>query len=228
MAERDPAAVQAMFDRLARRYDLVNTILSGGADARWRRKTARTARLPADGRALDVACGSGKLTRELQRALGPAGLAVGLDFSAGMLRIAGRHAGGQVYVRGDALRLPFGDAGFDAVTVAFGLRNLADPELGLREMVRVLRTGGRALVLQFVRPRPGPVGAVYRAYLRHGLPRIGGLVSGQPTAYRYLSQTVDSYRSPEQLVELAARAGWRDPRIELLTLGTVGLLSGTR
>src|SRR5438309_1462623 len=110
-----------MFDRLARRYDLVNTILSGGADARWRRKTARTARLPADGRALDVACGSGKLTRELQRALGPAGLAVGLDFSAGMLRIAGRHAGGPVYVRGDALRLPFGDAGFDAVTVAFGL-----------------------------------------------------------------------------------------------------------
>ena len=228
MAERDPAAVQAMFDRLARRYDIVNTILSGGADARWRRKTARTARLPADGRALDVACGSGKLTRKLQRALGPAGLAVGLDFSAGMLRIAAPHAGGPVYVRGDALRLPFADAGFDAVTVAFGLRNLADPELGLREMVRVLRTGGRALVLEFVRPRPGPVGAVYRAYLRHGLPRIGGLVSGQPTAYRYLSQTVDSYRSPEELVELAARAGWRDPRIELLTLGTVGLLSGTR
>jgi demethylmenaquinone methyltransferase/2-methoxy-6-polyprenyl-1,4-benzoquinol methylase len=114
------------------------------------------------------------------------------------------------------------------VTVAFGLRNFADPEGGLREMRRVLRPGGRAVVLEFVRPRPGPVGAAYRAYLVHVLPLVGGWVSGDGAAYRYLSQTVDAYRTPAELVALAGAAGWREPRIELLTLGTVGILTGER
>jgi demethylmenaquinone methyltransferase/2-methoxy-6-polyprenyl-1,4-benzoquinol methylase len=131
-------------------------------------------------------------------------------------------------VRGDALRLPFSEATFDAVSIAFGLRNLADPELGLREMLRVLRPGGRGLVLEFVRPRPGPLGQLYRRYLLHVLPRIGGLLSGQPQAYRYLSSTVDSYRTPEQLLDLARQAGWQQANIELLTFGTVGLLSGIK
>jgi demethylmenaquinone methyltransferase/2-methoxy-6-polyprenyl-1,4-benzoquinol methylase len=160
--------------------------------------------------------------------MGSTGLVVGLDFSDGMLRVAAGHEPGPAYVRGDALRVPFADGAFDAVTVAFGLRNFADPERGLREMAGVLRPGGRALVLEFVRPRQGPVGAAYRAYLRHCLPRIGGLVSGQPRAYQYLSHTVDSYHAPEELLALAGRAGWREPRIELLTLGTVGLLTGLR
>jgi demethylmenaquinone methyltransferase / 2-methoxy-6-polyprenyl-1,4-benzoquinol methylase len=227
LAERDAAAVQAMFDRIARRYDLLNTVLSFGADARWRRRAARAARPPADGSALDVACGSGKLTAELRR-LAASGLVVGLDFSGGMLRVAAAGAPGPRYVRGDGLCLPFADGTFDAVTVAFGLRNFADPERGLCEMRRVLRPGGRAVVLEFVRPRRGPVGAAYRAYLVHVLPRIGGRVSGDASAYRYLSQTVDAYRTPEELVELAAAAGWREPRIDLLTLGTVGVLAGLR
>ena len=225
VGERDAAAVQVMFDRIAHRYDLLNTVLSGGADARWRRRAARAAGPPAGGRALDVACGSGKLTADLRR-LARGGLVVGLDFSAGMLRVAASAEAASRYVRGDGLRLPFPDATFDAVTVAFGLRNFAEPERGLAEMRRVLRPGGRAVVLEFVRPAPGPLGGAYRAYLRHVLPRVGGWISGQPRAYRYLSDTVDAYRSPEELVELASRAGWRDPRIELLTLGTVGLLVG--
>jgi len=225
VAERDAAAVRVMFDRIAGRYDLLNTVLSFGADGRWRRLAARAAAPPASGTALDVACGSGKLSGELGR-LAPGGLVVGLDFSGRMLEVAGTRVRGPRYVRGDGLRLPFGDASFDAATIAFGLRNLADPELGLREMRRVLRPGGRAVVLEFVRPRPGPLGAAYRGYLVHILPRLGGWISGAPDAYRYLSATVGSYRTPEELVTLAGRAGWRDPAIRLLTLGTVGLLTG--
>lgn len=215
-----------MFDRLAGRYDLLNTVLSGGSDARWRRLAAAATALRAGGRALDVACGSGKLTLELLRLAGPDGDVVGLDFAAGMLEVARRKAPGPRYLQGDALNLPFDDGEFDAATIAFGLRNLADPLRGMQEMRRVLRAGGRAVVLEFVRPRPGVVGTAYRAYLKHGLPRIGGLVSGQPQAYRYLSDTIDSYRTPEELVDLAKRAGWRNPRLRLLTLGTVGLLFG--
>jgi demethylmenaquinone methyltransferase/2-methoxy-6-polyprenyl-1,4-benzoquinol methylase len=216
-----------MFDRLAGRYDLLNTVLSAGRDGRWRRRTAAASGLAAGGRALDVACGSGKLTAALRRHA-PGGLVVGLDFSARMLEEARRRIPGPSYVRGDALRLPFPEGVFDAVSIAFGLRNLADPELGLQEMLRILRPGGRALVLEFVRPRPGPLGQLYRRYLIHLLPRIGGLLSGQAQAYRYLSSTVDSYRRPEELVALAREAGWEGVRIELLTFGTVGLLTGTR
>lgn len=227
LPDRDPAAVQAMFDRIASRYDLLNTVLSGGSDARWRRTAARAAGLAREGRALDVATGSGKLALALHREA-PAGLVVGLDFSERMLRVAAERAQGPRYVRGDGLHLPFPDGTFDAVTVAFGLRNFADPAAGLGEMLRVLRPGGRALVLEFVRPGLGPAGRAYRAYLRHGLPRLGGWISGQPSAYRYLSDTVDAYHAPQELQELALRAGWRQPRIRLLTLGTVGLLSGGR
>jgi demethylmenaquinone methyltransferase / 2-methoxy-6-polyprenyl-1,4-benzoquinol methylase len=226
-AERDATAVQAMFDRIARRYDLLNTVLSFGADARWRRRAARAATPPADGRALDVACGSGKLAGELCRLAGR-GLVVGLDFSGRMLQVAAAEVAGPRYVRGDGLCLPFPDGTFDAVTVAFGLRNYADPERGLCEMRRVLRPGGRAVVLEFVRPRRGPIGAAYRGYLVHVLPRVGGWVSGDRDAYGYLSQTVDAYRTPEELIALATRAGWRDARIDLLTLGTVGVLAGVR
>jgi demethylmenaquinone methyltransferase/2-methoxy-6-polyprenyl-1,4-benzoquinol methylase len=227
LAERDATAVQAMFDRIARRYDLLNTVLSFGTDASWRRRAAMAAGPPPDGRALDVACGSGKLTGELRR-LAADGLVVGLDFSGRMLQVAAAEVPGPRYVRGDGLSLPFADGTFDAVTVAFGLRNFADPERGLCEMRRVLRPGGRAVVLEFVRPRRGPVGAAYRAYLVHVLPRVGGWVSGDAGAYRYLSSTVDDYRTPEELLALATAAGWRETRIDLLTLGTVGVLAGLR
>jgi len=216
-----------MFDRIAGRYDLLNAVLSFGADARWRRRAARAASPPVDGRALDVACGSGKLTVELRR-LATKGMVVGVDFSGRMLQVAVTSGPGPAYVRGDALCLPFADETFDAATVAFGLRNFGDPEQGLCEMRRVLRPGGRAVVVEFVRPRRGPVGRAYRAYLLHVLPRVGGWVSGDRAAYRYLSETVDAYRTPGELVRLASSAGWCEARIDLLTLGTVGLLTGRR
>ncbi len=213
-----------MFDRIARRYDRVNTVLSLGTDGGWRRRAARETGLTPGGSALDVACGSGKLTAELAR-LSRGGRVVGLDFSAQMLEVARSHHPELEFMEGDALNLPFADSTFDAATIAFGLRNLADPIRGLREMVRV---AGRAVVLEFLPPPKGPVGAVYRIYLRTLLPAVGGILSGEPSAYRYLSDTVDSYRTPGELADMAVRADWADVRFHHLAMGTVGVLSGAR
>jgi demethylmenaquinone methyltransferase / 2-methoxy-6-polyprenyl-1,4-benzoquinol methylase len=215
-----------MFDRIARRYDLVNTVLSGGTDAGWRRRAARATGLTAGGSALDVACGSGKLTAQLARLAGPRGSVVGLDFSVEMLEVARREHPGIKFVEGDALNLPFDDASFDASTIAFGLRNLADPVRGLREMLRVVRR--RAVVLEFVRPPTGPVGSAYRLYLKTLLPAIGGAISGQLSAYRYLSDTVDSYRTPGELRAMARAGGWANVHYVGLAMGTVGVVSGDK
>jgi demethylmenaquinone methyltransferase / 2-methoxy-6-polyprenyl-1,4-benzoquinol methylase len=215
-----------MFDRIARRYDLVNTVLSAGTDGGWRRRAARETGLTSGGSALDVACGSGKLTAELARVAGPGGRVVGVDFSPQMLAIARRAHPGLVFMEGDALNLPFEDGSFDAATIAFGLRNLSDPVRGLREMLRVLKRSGSAVVLEFVRPPKGPIGAAYRFYLRSVLPAVGGALSGQPAAYRYLSDTVDSYRNPAELIQMAKDAGWSRIDLKSLAAGTVGLLTG--
>ncbi len=213
-----------MFDRIAHRYDRVNTVLSLGTDGGWRRRAARETGLKPGGSALDVACGSGKLTAELAR-LSRGGRVVGLDFSAQMLEVARSHHPELEFVEGDALNLAFDDSTFDAATIAFGLRNLSDPIRGLREMVRVAR---RAVVLEFVHPPRGPVGAAYRIYLRTLLPAVGGALSGEPSAYHYLSDTVDSYRTPDELIEMGARARWKDVRFHPLALGTVGILTGSQ
>lgn len=226
MSERDPAAVRSMFDRIAHRYDLVNTVLSFGTDGGWRSRAARETGLTAGGSALDVACGSGKLTSELARIAGASGRVVGLDFSPEMLEVARANRPDLEFMEGDALNLPFDDGSFDASTIAFGLRNLADPVRGLREMSRVVKPGGRAVVLEFVRPPGGPIGASYRLYLRTLLPVLGGAISGQPAAYRYLSDTVDSYRTPEELREMARAASWTQVKFIPLAVGTVGILSG--
>jgi demethylmenaquinone methyltransferase/2-methoxy-6-polyprenyl-1,4-benzoquinol methylase len=213
-----------MFDRIAPRYDLLNTVLSGGIDGRWRRQAAAATLLRAGQSALDVACGSGRLTADLA-ARSAGGRVVGLDFSPGMLARARADNPALEFVEGDALRLPFGEGEFDAATIAFGLRNLADPRLGLAEMARVAR---RVVVLEFVKPPATAFGALYRFHLRQVLPRVGAALSGAPDAYRYLSDTVDSYRSGEELADLAVAAGWRGVEFRGLTLGTVGLLVGHR
>jgi demethylmenaquinone methyltransferase/2-methoxy-6-polyprenyl-1,4-benzoquinol methylase len=212
-----------MFDRIARRYDTVNTVLSIGTDGGWRRRAARETGLRPGGSALDVACGSGKLTAELAKLAG-GGRVVGLDFSPQMLEVARREHPRIEFIEGDALNLPFDDATFDVATIAFGLRNLAVPVDGLREMRRVVRR--RAVVLEFVRPPAGLIGGVYRLYLRRLLPALGGAISGQPAAYRYLSETIDAYRTPEELLVMAEQVGYSDVRIQLLAMGTVAIVSG--
>lgn len=216
-----------MFDRIAGRYDLLNTLLSAGSDERWRRLTAEAVVGERGAAVLDVACGSGKLALAVGRQSRD-GLVIGLDFSSGMLEVARRTSPGPRYVRGDGLAMPFPDGRFDGATNAFGLRNLADPLQGLREMRRVVRPGGTMAVLEFVRPSADLMGRAYRLYLRRALPLIGGWISGEPQAYRYLSDTVDSYRSPGELLALAGAAGWSHTTVRLLTFGTVGLLVGAR
>ena len=223
---RDAPQVRAMFDRIAPGYDRANTVLSFGCDRTWRRRAADAAAPPAGGAALDIACGTGQLTVELRDRVGSRGRVVGLDFSDRMLAIARAAHPAIEWVQGDATALSFDDASFDAATIAFGLRNLALPEKGLSEMRRVVRPRGTLVVLEFLRPPRGPVGRAYAMYLRHALPRLGGWVAGDREAYRYLSDTVDSYLTGEQLLELADRSGWERLQLWPLTFGTVGLMRG--
>ena len=225
-AARDARQVRAMFDRIAPGYDRANTVLSFGRDHAWRRRAADAAAPAAGGAALDVACGTGQLTLELRDRVGAGGRVVGLDFSERMLAVARAAHPSIEWVQGDATSLPFEDSSFDAATTAFGLRNLADPEKGLREMARVVRPRGSLVVLEFLRPPHGLIGRTYELYLRHVLPRLGGWVAGDREAYRYLSDTVDSYLTREQMLELADRSAWGSPQLLRLNLGTVAMMRG--
>jgi demethylmenaquinone methyltransferase/2-methoxy-6-polyprenyl-1,4-benzoquinol methylase len=203
----DPAAVRSMFARIARRYDLLNRLLSGGVDQRWRRATVREAGALEGRVALDLCCGTGDLSVLLAAA---GARVVGVDFTPEMLRLAApkRAPGaGGLFVQGDALAVPVASASVDVVTIAFGLRNLADRARGLAEMARVLRPGGKALVLEFSLPSGALVGRLYRAYFTRALPALGRVVSGDSEAYSYLPRTVLGWPSPEDLSRELGAAG---------------------
>ena len=202
-----PERIAEMFDRIAGVYDAMNLAISGFQEPRWRRRAVREARLTAGGRALDVACGTGKVTRDLYRAVRPGGSALGVDFSAGMIERARRREGedGPRYVVGDALALPVDDHSFDAATIAFGMRNLAEYELGFREMARAVRPGGHVVCLEIARPS-GRVGKLIGRWFDHVVPFIGHLV-GQGSAYAYLVQSTRDYPAPERIAQIMRAAG---------------------
>jgi len=225
-------AVRAMFDRIAPRYDLLNRLLSAGTDVRWRRAAVDFLELPAPARVLDLCTGTADLLIEwIGRGAGNSG--VGLDLSEAMLRRASRklaaHAGGGrgLLACGDAERLPVADAVFDGALVAFGVRNVAVPEAGLRELARVLRRGARLVVLEFSTP-PGTLGRLYRLYFRHILPRLGGLISGDRGAYAYLPASVDRFPAPRDFGALMAGAGFERVEWRPLSLGIAHLYRGVR
>lgn len=223
-----------MFAGIAGRYDLLNHLLSGNTDKRWRRLVARRLRpaLSAEGsRALDVACGTG----DLALALAEEGCArvVGADFCRPMLEIAARKASGAdspeiPFVEGDALSLPFADGTFDAVTIAFGLRNLASVESGLEELFRVLKPGGRAAVLEFSRPVVPGFRGLFQFYFTRVLPRLGGLVSGSRGAYEYLPDSVKRFPDQKRLAAMMREAGFVEVEFKNLTGGIAALHMGTR
>lgn len=213
---RDPDAVRAMFGRIARRYDLANHVLSGGADFLWRRRAAKIIEGWRPKRVLDLATGSGDLALAIQRRL-PEATVVAADFSPEMLDVA-RRKGVRETVLADALHLPFETGSFDCLTVAFGLRNMADWNLALGEMSRVLRAGGHLLVLDFSLPR-GALRPAYRFYLHRCLPLLASLVTGQKAAYDYLGGSIEKFPSGGEMVELIEKNGFAGASAEPLTGG---------
>lgn len=220
-----------MFDRIAPVYDAMNTAMTAGLHRRWRRLAADRAELRLGADALDVCCGTGDLAFELARRCGEGGRVVGCDFSEPMLEIARRKAAGRgaavEFEWADALELPYPDESFDAVTVGFGARNLADLERGLAEMVRVLRPGGRLVVLEITQPRRPPLSTFYSLWFDRIVPRLGAL-AGDRDAYTYLPQSVKRFPPPEGVAELMAAAGLARVRWLLLAGGIIAIHSGVR
>ena len=212
-----------MFDGVARRYDLTNTVLSFGQDRRWRRLTREALILQPGERVLDLAAGTAVSAVELARS---GATVVACDFSLGMLG-EGRGRGVPL-VAGDALALPFPDAVFDAVTIAFGLRNVADPGQALRELARVTRSGGRLVVCEFSRPTWPPFRTAYLEYLMRALPAVARAVSSNPDAYVYLADSIRAWPDQAALAAWLAEAGWLSVQWRDLTGGIVALHRATR
>jgi demethylmenaquinone methyltransferase/2-methoxy-6-polyprenyl-1,4-benzoquinol methylase len=216
--DKDPHDVAAMFDGVARRYDRTNTVLTAGQDRRWRRLTREALGLRPGERVLDLAAGTAVSTVELGRS---GAWCVAADFSLGMLR-AGAHRD-VPKVAADALHLPFRDRSFDAVTISFGLRNVADPDVALAELARVTRPGGRLVVCEFGRPTPAPFRAAYYTGLSTVLPAVARRVSSNPEAYAYLGESIRDWSPQPELAVRIGRAGWDRVAWRDLALGAVAL-----
>ena len=229
--EREAAAhVREMFGRIAPRYDLLNHLLSLDVDKVWRRRMAK--RFSAvlhnpSARVLDLCCGTGDLALAFRKESPIGAELVGSDFVPEMLERARAKAGASgakiKFVEADALSLPFGDGSFDLVSCSFGFRNLANYERGMLEFFRVLKPRGVAAILEFAEPRGKLFGSLYRFYFRQMLPRLGGLISGNGSAYSYLPSSVSKFPSPESLQSMLERCGYTEARFERWTGGIVAL-----
>lgn len=226
-------AIERMFSAIAPRYDFLNRLLSAGYDRAWRRQAVAATALPREGILLDVCTGTADLALEAARQF-PDARIVGVDFSRPMIALGAAKIGGarltdRVRLEvAQAEALPFADGSFDAVTVAFGLRNLPDRLRGLREMCRVLRPGGRAVILEFTTPPGALLRRAYLWYFHRVLPRIGRLVSGHPLAYSYLPASVADFPSPEGLAGWMRDVGLHDVSYRLLTGGIVAIHVGVK
>jgi demethylmenaquinone methyltransferase/2-methoxy-6-polyprenyl-1,4-benzoquinol methylase len=223
--DKQPHEVAAMFDGVASRYDLTNTVLSFGQDRGWRRATRAALGLRLGERVLDVGAGTGVSTEELARS---GAYAVGADLSLGMLQAGKRTRPGVALLAGDALRLPFSDGMFDAVTISFALRNVTDPDAALRELARVTRPGGRLVVCEFSRPTNPAFRTVYLSYLMRSLPAVARALSSNPEAYVYLAESIRAWPDQASLALRIGDAGWSRVGWRKLTGGIVALHRAVR
>jgi len=218
--------VQAMFDRIASVYDLLNTVMTAGLHHRWRSRAADLAAVGPGDRALDVATGTGDLAVELKRRVGPSGEVVGSDFSEGMLELARAKAGDQVeFEHGNALELPYDDGSFDAATVGFGARNFSDLAQGLREMTRVVRPGGRVVVLEITTPQRPPLSWFFRLWFDRLVPLMGRF-AGDPDAYSYLPSSVQRFPKARALAEELEAVGLVRIRYLITCGGIIAIHAG--
>src|SRR4051794_20138159 len=223
--DEQPHEVQAMFDGVAERYDLTNDVLSLGQDRRWRKAVLAAVAPAAGDRVLDLAAGTGTSSEPFAAA---GAFVVPCDFSVGMLQVGKRARPGLPFVAGDAPRLPFADASFDAGTISFGLRNVVDVESALAEMARVTRRGGRLVVCEFSTPTFAPFRTVYSEYLMRALPAVARRVSSNPDSYVYLAESIQAWPDQDALAALIAKNGWRSVEYRNLSGGIVALHRATR
>jgi len=229
-----PERIAGMFDAIAPRYDLLNHLLSGGIDRTWRTRAIRSLALTGRERVLDLCTGTGDLAIAALTARPGAARVVGVDFAGAMLRIAAekidrnRLRGPVGLVRGDATRIPMAAASVDAVTIAFGIRNVENVRSACAEMHRVLKPGGRLAILEFAVPTLVGWRSVYGWYLKHVLPRIGRAVSRHDAAYGYLPASIDAFATPEELLTILRQSGFETVSAVPLTLGSVCLYTARR
>jgi demethylmenaquinone methyltransferase/2-methoxy-6-polyprenyl-1,4-benzoquinol methylase len=224
--------VNRMFDRVAGRYDALNSVMTAGLHHRWRERAAARTHLQPGDSALDVCCGTGDLALELAQLVTPGGHVVGCDFSEPMLdlareKTAERGADGVRFEWADALELPYDGERFDALTVGFGVRNLADLDRGLREMARVLKPGGRLVILEITQPARPPLSLFFSLWFDRIVPLLGSF-SSNPEAYAYLPESVRSFPSPHGLAEKMDAAGFGSIRYTVLAGGIIAIHSGVR
>jgi len=224
--------VNRMFDKVAGQYDTLNSVMTAGLHHRWRERAAQRAGLGPGDSALDICCGTGDLALELAERVMPGGNVVGCDFSEPMLDLArekasARGAAGVRFEWADALELPYGAERFDAVTVGFGVRNLADLDRGLREMARVLKPGGRAVILEITQPTRPPLSLFFSLWFDRIVPLLGAF-SEDSSAYSYLPESVRSFPSPRGLAEKMDRAGFERIRYTVLAGGIIAIHSGAK
>jgi demethylmenaquinone methyltransferase/2-methoxy-6-polyprenyl-1,4-benzoquinol methylase len=222
--------VREMFDRIARRYDLLNTVMTAGLNRLWNRRVVAAASLNPGGRALDLACGTGSLTRDLARKVGPDGYVLGIDFSREMLRAArSRLTPGIAYRLGDATDLEgVPSDSFDAATIAYGARNIPDLNALFSEMARVLKPGGVAVCLEIARPTGGMSSRFYGLWFDRIVPKLGGLISGDASAYSYLPESVKEFVAPDELADIIGRSGLQNVTWRRLAGGIITLHRGTK
>lgn len=225
----DPERIRSMFASISSRYDRANTVLSGGVHHLWRRRTVRWSGAKAGDRVLDCATGTGDLAVAFRKIVGERGEVIGTDFVPEMLELARAKAPGIAFEVADVTQLPFADATFDISSISFGIRNVNDPRKGIAELARVVKPGGRVMVLEFGQPRGRAFRILYDLYRKRVLPRVGGIVTGEKDAYEYLERSAGRFPSGDDFVQLMRESGrFRSIEFVPLTFGIAYLYKGVR